>query len=65
MTSPVVKLVSAHEAILDKLLDIVHAAGPLAAQTDKYFTNTSRIVGAHGDVEVTFAVLCGGALLRR
>ena len=31
MTSPVVKLVSAHEAILDKLLDIVHAAGPLAA----------------------------------
>lgn len=56
MTSPVVELVPAHEAILDKLLDIVHAAGPLAAQTDKYFTNTSRIVGAHGDVEVTFAV---------
>jgi nicotinate phosphoribosyltransferase len=46
----------AHESILDKLLDIVNAAGPLAAQTDKYFTNTSRIVAAQGDVEVTFAV---------
>ncbi len=46
----------AHAAILDKLLDLVHAAGPLSAQTDKYFTNTSRIVAANGDTEVTFAV---------
>lgn len=46
----------AHAAILDRLVDLVHAAGPLAAQTDKYFTNTSRIVAANGDVEVTFAV---------
>jgi nicotinate phosphoribosyltransferase len=42
--------------ILDKLADIALSAGPIAAQTDKYFTNTSRIVAAHGDVEVTFAV---------
>ncbi len=45
-----------HALILDKLVDIIHAAGPLPSQTDKYFTNTSRIVDAHGDVEVTFAV---------
>lgn len=50
------KLLPAHEAILDKLLDLMHAAGPLSAQTDKYFTNTSRIVAQHGDTEVTFAV---------
>jgi nicotinate phosphoribosyltransferase len=46
----------AHAAILDRLIDMVHAAGPIAAQTDKYFTNTSRIVDAHGDQTVTFAV---------
>ena len=46
----------AHAAILDRLVAITHAAGPLAAQTDKYFTNTSRIVAAHGDTDVTFAV---------
>lgn len=45
-----------HAAILDRLIDMVHAAGPVAAQTDKYFTNTSRIVEAHGDQTVTFAV---------
>ncbi|MBI2719297.1 MAG: hypothetical protein HY245_10485 [Rhizobiales bacterium] len=43
-------------AILDRLADIALRAGPIAAQTDKYFTNTSRIVAAHGDSEVTFAV---------
>jgi nicotinate phosphoribosyltransferase len=48
--------VPGHEAVLDKLLDIALAAGPVASQTDKYFTNTSRIVGANGDAEVTFAV---------
>jgi nicotinate phosphoribosyltransferase len=47
---------SAHAAILDRLIDMVHAAGPIAAQTDKYFTNTSRIVDAHGDQDVTIAV---------
>ncbi len=43
-------------AILNRLIDLVHAAGPVDAQTDKYFTNTSRIVEAHGDAEATFAV---------
>jgi nicotinate phosphoribosyltransferase len=47
---------AAQVALLDKLVALVHAAGPLEAQTDKYFTNTSRIVAAHGDTEVTFAV---------
>ena len=50
------KLSPAHAAILDRLVELAHAAGPLSAQTDKYFTNTSRIVAAHGDAEVTFAV---------
>ncbi len=35
---------------------LVHAAGAIEAQTDKYFTNTSRIVAANGDTEVTFAI---------
>ena len=47
---------SSHAAILDRLIDLVLAAGPIEAQTDKYFTNTSRIVDAHGDCKVTFAV---------
>ncbi len=44
------------EETLDRLADIALSAGPIAAQTDKYFTNTSRIVAAHGDSVVTFAV---------
>ncbi len=56
MDRPDTTLSPAHAAILDKLIALVHAAGPLEAQTDKYFTNTSRIVAAHGDTEVTFAV---------
>jgi nicotinate phosphoribosyltransferase len=56
MMQPDTALSPAQNAILDRLIDLVHAAGPLSAQTDKYFTNTSRIVGAHGDTEVTFAV---------
>lgn len=48
MDRPETALAPAHAAILDKLMDIVRAAGPLDAQTDKYFTNTSRIA-AHGD----------------
>ena len=43
-------------AILDRLVDIALAAGPIAAQTDKYFTHTRRIVAAHGDSQVTFAM---------
>jgi len=49
-------LITGHEAILDRLADIALSAGPIAAQTDKYFTHTSRIVAANGDAEVAFAV---------
>jgi nicotinate phosphoribosyltransferase len=56
MDKATTKLLPTHDAVLDRLLDLVKAAGPLAAQTDKYFTNTARIVGAAGDTEVTFAV---------
>jgi nicotinate phosphoribosyltransferase len=44
------------DEVLDRIVDICLSAGPIDAQTDKYFTNTSRIVKAHGDAEVTFAV---------
>ncbi len=54
-------LIPGHEAILDRLIGIALSAGPTSAQTDKYFTNTSRIVAAHGDAQVTFAVF----MLRR
>jgi nicotinate phosphoribosyltransferase len=56
MTIKSPQLEAAHAAILDRLVDLVKAAGTTAEQTDKYFTNTSRIVAAHGDVQVTFAV---------
>ncbi len=46
----------ARDEVLDKIVDICLAAGPISDQTDKYFTNTSRIVKAHGDAQVTFAV---------
>jgi nicotinate phosphoribosyltransferase len=49
-------LIPGHEAILDKLIGIAMSAGPVTSQTDKYFTNTSRIVAAHGDSQATFAV---------
>ena len=49
-------LIPGYEKILDKLVDIALAAGPVASQTDKYFTNTARIVAAHGDMDVTFAI---------
>ena len=44
------------EDVLDRIVDICLSAGPVAEQTDKYFTNTSRIVRAKSDSEVTFAV---------
>ncbi len=46
----------AQSRILDHMIALVEAAGPLQEQTDRYFTNTARIVAAHGDAEVTFAV---------
>lgn len=50
------QLEPSHAAILDRLIDLITAAGPISGQTDKYFTNTSRIVAAHGDCQVTLAV---------
>ena len=44
------------DEVLDRIVDICLSAGSIGAQTDKYFTNTSRIVKANGDSEVTFAV---------
>ena len=49
-------LIPGHEAILDRLIGLSLCAGPIEGQTDKYFTNTSRIVAANGDSRVTFAV---------
>lgn len=49
-------LTARRDEVLDRIVDICLSAGPIDAQTDKYFTNTSRIVKAHGDAEVTFAV---------
>jgi nicotinate phosphoribosyltransferase len=49
-------LIPGAEAILDRLIGLALCAGPVAGQTDKYFTNTSRIVAANGDSRVTFAV---------
>ena len=56
MIDHAVPLSSEIGGILDRLADIALSAGPIASQTDKYFTNTSRIVAAHGDAEVTFAI---------
>lgn len=49
-------LTAQRDEVLDRIVDICLSAGPIDAQTDKYFTNTSRIVKANGDSEVTFAV---------
>lgn len=49
-------LTAQRDAVLDRIVDICLSAGPTDVQTDKYFTNTSRIVKAQGDSEVTFAV---------
>lgn len=47
---------SVREAALERLVDLALAAGAVSAQTDKYFTNTARIVAAHGDARVTYAL---------
>ena len=44
------------DEVLDRIVDICLSAGSIDSQTDKYFTNASRIVKAHGNSEVTFAV---------
>lgn len=50
------KLDAGREKVLDTLLQVSMAAGPLSVITDKYFTNTSQIVAAQNDAEVTYAV---------
>ena len=42
--------------VLDQLVEIMLAAGPVPKLTDKYFSNTRKIVEANGDVEVTYAI---------
>jgi len=41
---------------LDKMVELMLAAGPVDQLTDKYFSHTRRIVEAHGDQEVVYAV---------
>ncbi len=42
--------------VLDNLIDVSLAGGNLGTITDKYFTNTSRIVASNGDSSVTYAI---------
>ncbi|WP_342642447.1 hypothetical protein [Rhodoligotrophos ferricapiens] len=44
------------ESMLARIVELSAAAGPLAHQTDKYFSHTRRIAEAHGDTEVTYAI---------
>lgn len=41
---------------LDKMVEMMLAAGPVECLTDKYFSHTRRIVQAKGDQEVVYAV---------
>ena len=41
---------------LERIVDLCLSAGPVAEQSDKYFTNTSLIVASRGDSTVTYAV---------
>lgn len=44
------------EEALDRLVDLLLAAGPVERLTDKYFSHTRRIVEAQGDREVVYAL---------
>jgi len=44
------------DAALDRLIDLTLAPGPVETITDKYFSNTRRVVEANGDCEATYAV---------
>lgn len=44
------------EEALDKMVELMLAAGPVDHLTDKYFSHTRRIVEADGDEEVIYAV---------
>ena len=49
-------LKEARERALEHIVDLMLAAGPLSALTDRYFTNTARIAASSGDAEVTYAI---------
>jgi nicotinate phosphoribosyltransferase len=44
------------DALLERMVDFTLSAGAIGAVTDKYFTNTRRVVEATGDQEVTYAL---------
>ncbi len=44
------------DSVIDRLVDIVVANGPVGELTDKYFTNTRLVVETTGDTEVTYAI---------
>ncbi len=50
------KISSGRARVLDKLVKVSLAGGPVSAITDKYFTHTSRIVSSNGDSQVTYAI---------
>lgn len=50
------KISAGREKVLNKMVEVARSAGPLSAITDKYFTNTSRIVASKKEAEVTYAV---------
>jgi len=50
------KISAERSEVLDKMVELAMSAGPLGTITDKYFTNTSRIVAAEKEAEVTYAI---------
>ncbi len=44
------------EDLLDRMVEFTLSAGSIGSVTDKYFTNTRRVVEANGDVEVRYAL---------
>jgi nicotinate phosphoribosyltransferase len=56
MNKPENPYVISRDEAVDRLVELALSSGPLAYFTDKYFTNTRRIVEAKGDMEVTYAV---------
>src|SRR5690606_38939145 len=43
-------------ATIDKMVDLMLAAGPVEHITDKYFSHTRRVAEANGDPEVVYAI---------
>ena len=50
------KIDQGRSMVLDRMVDMALAAGPLARVTDKYFSNTSTIVAGKKEIDVTYAV---------